>query len=142
MADVGTGSPACDLCRIADGRAEAHRLHETESTVAFLDVNPAVTGHPQVAPKPHVEDVVAADPGPSVTVFAATRTVASAIGAALDVDGHSLAHASGPLVGTVEHAHVHLLPRRDDDAVSMSLARCDLDDERGAAPAERIREAR
>ena len=77
-----------------------------------------------------------------MAVFTAARTVAGAIGAALDVDGHSLAHASGPLVGTVEHAHVHLLPRRDDDAVSMSLARCDLDDERGAAPAERIREAR
>ena len=105
-------------------------------------LNPAVTGHPQVAPKPHVEDIVAAEPGLSVAVFTAARTVAGAIGAALDVDGHSLAHASGPLVGTVEHAHVHLLPRRDDDAVSMSLARCDLDDERGAAPAERIREAR
>ena len=76
MVDVGTGSPACEFCHIADGRAEAHRLRETESTVAFLDVNPAVTGHTPVAPKPHVEDIVAADPGLSVAVFAATRTIA------------------------------------------------------------------
>jgi hypothetical protein len=43
--------------------------------------------HP-VAPKPHVEDIVAADPGFSVTVFAATRTVVGAIEAALDIDGY------------------------------------------------------
>jgi histidine triad (HIT) family protein len=77
-----------------------------------------------------------------VTVFAATRTVASANEEAPDVDGHSLVHSLGPLVGAVKHAHVHLLPRRDDDAVSVSLARRDLDDERGAALAKRIREAR
>ena len=41
-----------------------------------------------VAPKPHVEDIVAADPGFSVTVFAATRTVVGAIEAALDIDGY------------------------------------------------------
>ena len=94
-----------------------------------------------VAPKPHVEDIVAADPGLLVAVFAAARTVAGATEAALDVDGHSPAHTSGPPVGAVEHAYVHLLPRRDD-AVSVSLARRDLDDEWGAVLAERIREAR
>ena len=86
-----------------------------ESTVAFLNVNPAATGHTPVAPKPHVEDIVAAEPGRSAAVFAAARTVAGATEAALDVD---------------------------DNAVSVSLARRDLDDERGAALAERIREAR
>ena len=95
-----------------------------------------------VAPKPHVEDIVAADPDLLVAVFAAARTVAGATEAALDIDGHSLAHTSGPPVGAVEHAHVNLLPRRDDDTVSVSLARRDLDNGRGAALAERIREAR
>ena len=95
-----------------------------------------------VAPKPHVEDIVAADPGLLMAVFAAARTVAGATEAALDVDGHSPAHTSGPPVGAVEHAYVHLLPRRDDDAVSVSLARRDLNDEWGAVLAERIREAR
>ena len=50
-------------------------------------------------------------------------------------------HTSGSLVGTVEHAHVHLLPRTPDDGVSMTLSRRELDPERGAALADRIREA-
>jgi histidine triad (HIT) family protein len=132
----------CEFCGIATGRTEAHHVHETDDVVAFLDVNPAVEGHTLVAPKPHVEDIVLAEPELSLSVFRAVRTVAEAVDAVLGVDAHTIAHTSGTLVGTVEHAHVHLLPRTPDDGVSMALTRLDLDPERGAALAARLRESR
>lgn len=131
----------CVFCRIAAGEADAHRVHETDDAVAFLDVNPAVEGHTLVTPKRHVEDLVLAEQDLSQSVFQAVRTVAEALDATLGVDAHTIVHTSGPLIGTVEHAHVHVLPRTDDDDVSMGLVRDDLDPGRGAALAERVRES-
>lgn len=133
--------PGCPFCRIAAGDADAHRVHATDDVVAFLDVNPAVEGHTLVAPRRHVEDLVLAEPELSLSVFRAVRTVAAALGDVLDVDAHTIVHTSGGLVGTVEHAHVHLLPRTPDDDVGLALTRRDLDDDRGARLAERLREA-
>lgn len=137
MADA---EPECSFCAIAAGRADAHRVHETDDVVAFLDVNPAVRGHTLVAPKRHVEDIVLVEPECSLAVFRAVRTVASAVDAVLDADANTIVHTSGSVVGTVDHAHVHLLPRTPDDGVSLALTRRDLDPERGAALAAEIRE--
>lgn len=130
----------CVFCRIAAGQADAYLLHETDDVVAFLDINPAVEGHTLVAPKRHVEDLVLAEPDLSLSVFRAVRTVAEALDAALGVDAHTIVHTSGYLVGTVAHAHVHLLPRTDDDNVAVGLTRRELDPQRGEALAERVRQ--
>ena len=139
MADT---EPDCEFCAIATGGAEAHRVNEADEVDAFLDVNPAVEGHTLVAPKPHVEDIVLAEPELSQSGFRAVRTVAEALDAALGVDAHTVVHTSGSLVGTVEHAHVHLLPRTPNDGVSLALSRRELAPDRGAALANRLREAR
>lgn len=131
----------CDFCRIAAGAADAYVLEETDDVVAFLDINPAVEGHTLVAPKRHVDDLVLAEPDLSLAVFRTARTVAAALDEVLGVDAHTIVHTSGHLVGTVEHAHVHLLPRTDDDTVSVGLTRRDLDPERGEALADSVRES-
>lgn len=131
----------CEFCRIAAGESDAHRLHETDDVVAFLDVNPAVEGHALVAPKRHVEDLVTAESDLSVSVFRSARTVAAGLETVLDVDGYTVVHTSGSLIGSVEHAHIHLLPRTENDRVSFRLVRRDLDDQEASALAERVREA-
>lgn len=133
-----TGAPDCEFCRIASGDADAYRVYEDESVIAFLDVNPAVQGHVLVAPKRHVEDILTT--GVSEAVFRAADIVAKALQADLGVEGFSLLHTSGPLVGTIDHAHVHLLPRWDEDDVSLALPRESLDPERAEPFAERLRE--
>lgn len=130
--------PDCEFCQIAAGEAEAYRVYEDEETVAFLDVNPAVESHVLVAPRRHVKDVFTS--GVSGTVFETVDVVAAALRADLGVDGFSVIHTSGPLVGTISHAHVHLLPRWEDDDVSLALPRESLDPERGERLAERLRE--
>jgi histidine triad (HIT) family protein len=139
MADT---EPDCEFCAIATGGAEAHRVNETDEVDAFLDVNSAVEAQICVAPKPHVEDIVLAEPEPSQSVFRAVQTVGEALEAALGVDAHTVVHTSGSLVGTVEHAQVHLLPRTPEAGVGLALSRSELDPDRGAALADRLREAR
>jgi histidine triad (HIT) family protein len=134
MADA----PDCEFCRIAAGDADADRVYEDEATVAFLDVNPAVEAHVLVAPKRHVEDVFTT--GHSEAVFATVDTVAEALRADLGVDGFSVVHTTGPLIGTIDHAHVHLLPRWEDDDVSLALPRRPLDEDRAELLAKRLRQ--
>ncbi|EMA41934.1 HIT family protein [Halobiforma nitratireducens] len=126
MGDDGTD---CEFCTIAAGDRPAHVLYETEGSIAFLDENPAVTGHTLVVPRGHETDLLSSMDSPGADVFRAVRIVAVALEDVLEPDGFSVFHTSGTLVGTVDHAHVHLLPRFEDDGISLALAR------------ERLREA-
>lgn len=128
----------CPFCRIVDGDEPAHVVYEDEDTIAFLDDKPAVVGHVLVVPKSHREELLE-DERSSDAVFRTVRTVASGLQHALDVDGFSVLHSTGSLVGTVTHAHVHVLPRTEDDDVTISLVRDRLDEGEANGLATRIR---
>lgn len=129
----------CEFCRIAAGEQAAHVLYEDELTLAFLDENPATTGHTLVVPRAHEEEVVTADGSTGAAVFETVRTVATALESVLESDGFSVFHTSGPLVGSVDHAHVHLVPRRTDDDVRLSLSRTPLEPDAAADLTGRVR---
>ena len=132
-------SDTCEFCRIVAGEQSAHVLYEDELTIAFLDQNPAVRGHTLVAPRAHESEVLTSDQPGSAAVFETARTVADALETVLEPDGFSVFHTTGSLVGTVDHAHVHLVPRFDDDDVTLSLARRPLDSEEATALATQVR---
>lgn len=132
-------SADCQFCRIVSGSAEAHRIREDEYSLAFLDANPATTGHTLVVPKTHRTDLLPTTGPVAGAVFRTVRDVAVAIEGALDPDGFSLFHSSGLVAGTVEHAHVHLLPRYEDDDVALSLDRGRLSADEGERLAEQFR---
>lgn len=125
---------SCPFCEIVDGRRTGHVLYEDDRTVAFLDGNPAVPGHALVAPRDHREYLFTEDELLSAGVFRTVRTVVRAMNRALEPDGVSVFYTSAGLVGSVTHAHVHLVPRSVDDDIHIALAREPLDD----ADAERL----
>lgn len=131
----------CPFCRIATGERPAHVLYRDERTMAILDANPAREGHTLVIPTEHVEDLMRADPATTDAVFRTARAVAGALETALAPAGFSVFHTSGDLVGSVDHAHVHLLPRTPDDGVSLALDRDALDADAAAALVERVHDA-
>ncbi len=129
----------CRFCEIVAGDRPAHVLYEDELTLSFLDTNPAAAGHALVVPRAHEEEIVPIDEATSAAVFETVRTVASGLEAVLEPDGFSTFHTSGPLVGTVDHAHVHVVPRFADDDVALSLARTELDDDDASVLTDRVR---
>lgn len=114
----------CEFCEIVAGDRAANVLYEDETTIAFLDDPPAVTGHSLIVPRAHEGEVLTT--GDASGVFRTVRIVAAGLEEALEPEGFSVFHTSGPLVGSVDHAHVHLLPRFEDDGVSLALARDQL----------------
>ena len=101
----------CLFCRIVAGEIPATIVHETDTTLAFRDIDPKAPVHVLVICKDHHVDVAAlalADPGVSADLLASAAAVAEKEG--LRGDGFRLIFNSGGWAGQeVFHTHGHVL---------------------------------
>ena len=101
----------CLFCRIVAGEIPATVVHETDTTLAFRDIDPKAPVHVLVIPKDHHTDVASlalADPKVAADVLAAAAAVAEAEG--LREDGFRLIFNNGRWAGQeVFHAHGHVV---------------------------------
>ncbi|MFC7204863.1 HIT family protein [Haloferax namakaokahaiae] len=106
----------CIFCAIASGDIPGRIVHETEHTLAFLDVNPLAPGHTLVIPKDHYArlDEVPADL--SEELFGAVSDLVPRVEDAVDADATNVGINNGPAAGQeVDHVHVHIVPRFEGD---------------------------
>jgi histidine triad (HIT) family protein len=133
----------CIFCRIVAGKSPCEALFADETSLAFMDINPANDGHCLVIPKAHFATLFEIPPAIFGGVAAATARVARAVAAELAPGGLNLVQANGPLAGqSVFHLHIHVLPRRDGDDLRLNWVRQRTDGAdpgRIAAIAERLR---
>ncbi len=115
------GATDCVFCRLLAGEIPSTRVCEDEHAVAVMDINPAAEGHVLVIAREHAPDLMTASPeSVQATVLLAQR-VARAMQAALAPEGLNLLQANGPgAAQSVPHLHLHLIPRRVDDGLTMS----------------------
>ncbi len=101
----------CLFCRIAAGEIPATIVRETDTTLAFRDIDPKAPVHVLVIPKEHYADVAAlgrADPALAGELLAAAAVVAEDEG--LLGDGYRLMFNTGAYGGQeVFHVHAHVL---------------------------------
>ncbi|MGG8405459.1 histidine triad nucleotide-binding protein [Streptomyces sp. 12297] len=111
---AGEPQADCLFCKIVKGDIPATIVRETETTVAFRDINPQAPTHVLVIPKVHYPDaasLAAAEP----TVLADVVREAGEVAAEEKVDGtgYRIAFNTGTGAGqTVFHAHAHVLGGR------------------------------
>ncbi len=103
----------CLFCKIVAGEVPSETVHETETTVAFKDINPAAPLHVLVVPRHHIDDAstVTPDDGPVLADMLLTaRAVAEAAGVAGPDRGYRLMFNIGPdAMNSVPHLHLHVL---------------------------------
>jgi histidine triad (HIT) family protein len=134
-------SDDCVFCAIVDGELPSYDVYEDDDALAFLDANPVAEGHTLVVPKAHRERLTDMDAHETAAVFDAAREVAGAVEAAVDPDGYNLFQTNGAAAGQeVFHSHVHVVPRYEDDDVTLGFEPGDLAEERAEAVRESIRE--
>ena len=113
----------CTFCSIVAGNSSAQRVYEDETTLAVLDTEPATRGHTLVIPKLHRGTITEMQESLAGQVFKTVHRVASALEAAYRLDGISIHQSNGDAAGQdVGHAHVHVIPRYDDDDVDLEWA--------------------
>ncbi len=90
----------------------------SERVVAFFPLEPATLGHTLVIPTSHIPDIWALDDVTASTLAYATMCVARAVREALAPDGLNIIQSNGAAATqTVEHLHVHVVPRWEGDAM-------------------------
>ncbi len=107
----------CLFCRIIDGDIPADIIHETETTLAFRDINPQAPTHVLVIPRKHVatiNDLASEDREIVGDLYLAAQKIARSEGIA-DEGYRAVMNCNEGAGQSVFHAHIHLIPRRDGD---------------------------
>lgn len=111
---AGERDPDCLFCKIVSGEVPATVVRETETTVAFRDINPQAPTHVLVIPRVHHLDVAAlaaAEPQVAADLLCEARAVAEQEKVA--DSGYRVVFNTGGGAGqTVFHAHAHVLAGR------------------------------
>ena len=129
------------FARILRGEIPAHKVHEDERTVAFMDVMPQADGHTLVIPKHPAENLFDLPPEDLSATVRTTQRVARAVRKAFDAPGIMIAQLNGAAAGqSVFHIHFHVVPRHAGIDLRFH-ARDMADPARLAEHAERVRAA-
>ncbi|KFF97977.1 HIT domain-containing protein [Streptomyces europaeiscabiei] len=109
---AGEPQDDCLFCKIVAGHVPATIVRETDTTVAFRDINPQAPTHVLVIPKAHYADaatLAAAAPELAADVLRETRAVADED----KLESYRVVFNTGGGAGqTVFHAHAHVVGGR------------------------------
>jgi histidine triad (HIT) family protein len=107
----------CIFCAIASGNVPSASLYEDGRVFAFLDIHPLAAGHALVVPKKHAAKLEDASPEDRHAMMDAAALLAPILGRETGSKDCTIAINNGPEAGQeVPHVHVHIVPRRGDDA--------------------------
>ncbi|MFJ2405323.1 histidine triad nucleotide-binding protein [Streptomyces xanthochromogenes] len=111
---AGEPQADCLFCKIVSGDVPATVVRETDTTVAFRDINPQAPTHVLVIPKVHHPDgasLAAAEPAIAADVLREAGEVARE--EKIDATGYRIVFNTGSGAGqTIFHAHAHVLGGR------------------------------
>ena len=131
----------CIFCGIVAGEVPGQIVDSDESTVAFMDINPATRGHALVVPRRHSADLLEISDEDLAATFGAVRRLAQRMKEVLEPDGINVLNSCGSAAWqTVFHFHVHVIPRYEDDPLKLPWVPGPGDEDEIAAVAEQLRD--
>jgi histidine triad (HIT) family protein len=108
----------CIFCKIVNGDIPSHKVFENEEYYAFLDIFPANRGHTLVIPKAHYVDIHSMPAEVYGGIAATAKKVADLLMDKLNSEGTTIFQMNRESGWqTVFHAHMHVIPRWDGDAL-------------------------
>ncbi|GFG67349.1 hydrolase [Mycobacterium kubicae] len=124
---------SCVFCAIAAGAAPAIRVFEDDGYLAILDIRPFTRGHTLVIPKRHTVDLTDTPAQTLADMITIGQRVARAARSTELADATNIGINDGRAAfQTVNHIHLHVLPRRNGDKLTVAkglLVRRDPDRE-------------
>ena len=107
-------SSDCLFCKIVAGEIDTKKVKETETVLAFEDINPAAPTHVLVIPKKHITsaaDLTRGDGDLLGEIFEVAAGVAESAGVG---EGYRVVTNVGSRAGqSVFHIHFHVIGGRD-----------------------------
>lgn len=105
----------CLFCKIANGDIQADVLYESDTMIAFQDINPQAPTHILIIPREHISTINDIEEQHEALVGGLLRTAKNiAADEGLSEDGYRLVMNCNQAAGqTVFHIHLHLLGGRN-----------------------------
>jgi histidine triad (HIT) family protein len=111
----------CIFCKIVSGEIPAVKVLDEELVVAFMDINPSSKGHMLVVPKNHAENIFEIPESDLATLIKAVKKCAGAAKDVLRAEGVTILQLNGKASDQiVPHLHIHVIPRWENDGLSVS----------------------
>lgn len=110
------------FCEVLRGDSPASFVHQDDTVVAFMDIQPIARGHMLVVPREHA--VLMSDLNETVAMraFRVARQLASVVRQTLGAGGVNLFVADGEVAfQDVPHFHVHVIPRYPKDGFGLTF---------------------
>ena len=109
----------CIYCKIMTGEIPSYCLYEDDLFKVILDIYPSAIGHTLIIPKAHAANIYELGEKESATLMPLAGKIAAALKELLNFDGLNILQNNGEVAGqTINHYHMHLIPRyKDDDIV-------------------------
>jgi len=127
------------FAKVLRGEIPCHKIYEDEDTLAFLDIMPRTDGHALVITKEKASDLFDISPKALAKLMAVVQKLAPQIKEAMGANGVLIQQFNGAAAGqTVFHLHVHIIPRKEGDALKPHAGKM-ADQTKLAATAEKIR---
>lgn len=106
----------CIFCKIANGEIPSRTIYEDEKFRVILDLGPATRGHALILPKEHYANLFEMPENLAADAMKLAKKVTALQKTKLHADGLNLVQNNGAAAGqTVEHFHIHLIPRYQGD---------------------------
>ena len=129
----------CIFCKILSGEIPSATVYEDDEFKAILDRFPSNKGHVLILPKTHVANIFEIDPDLAGRLFKLAAKIAPVMKETFGFENMNIVQNNGPVAGqTVNHLHVHLIPRYEGDSVSVTWKQLELTDEQIEAVREKL----
>jgi histidine triad (HIT) family protein len=112
----------CIFCKIVNKNINQKILKETNNFIAFSDINPVTKGHTLIIPKKHFVTLLDIPNTLGQELLKLTKDITSSLLDQTNADAFNiLMNNLAPAGQVVFHAHIHILPRFENDGLSLHL---------------------
>lgn len=110
----------CIFCKIIAGEIPSSTIYEDDEFKVILDRFPSSIGHVLIMPKEHIESIFDISPKKGAKMFELAVKIAPIIKKQLNCNGINILQNNGACAGqSVEHFHIHIIPRYDKDKLNI-----------------------
>lgn len=121
----------CIFCKIINNQINSNKVFEDENFIAILDAFPANDSHILVIPKNHYSNIFDIPDDILKEAYSISHKLASKLKSNLNINNINILQNNGILAGqTVEHFHIHLIPRYENDTVVFKSTPVEISQER------------
>ncbi len=120
----------CIFCKIINNEIPSKKVYEDNNVLAILDISQATKGHTLVIPKKHYDNIFDIEESSLVNIIKVVNKLSKHYKEVLNIDDLNILNNSGELAGqTVNHFHIHIIPRYSKNDLTITFNSNELDEE-------------